>query len=234
MLLGILILSIRTSISNIAFSLLFSIFTFINIAPMLRNFLKLSFLICFGLSIMLFASFRTAGDSIYTDQQQAIRAYEQVNKVRKDPNYYSERYGVSLKSIPSAPALIWNDTLAIVAQNKALDMAMKDYFGSVDKDGYGINYLINKAGYKLDPELLKHDKADNFLAYDGGSPSGEEAIKAIIVGKGNDSKDGRELLLGVGTFNAGLTEIGVGFVHGTKETKYRTYTCVIISRKHYK
>ena len=168
---------------------------------------------------------------ISADPQQALRAYQQLNKVRKDPNAYSERYGVSLKDVPSAHALIWNDTLAIVAQNKALDMAQKDYFGSVDRDGYGINYYINKAGYKLDADFLKHEKADNFLAFDGGSPSGEEAIKSMVDGKGNSSKGARELLLGIGDFNASLVEIGVGFVHGTKETKYRTYTCVIIAKR---
>jgi hypothetical protein len=189
--------------------------------------------ICIVVTVMLL-SFRTAGDSITPDQQQALRAYEQLNKVRKDPNAYSERYGTSLKGISSAPALRWNDTLAMVAQNKALDMAQKGYFSSVDKDGYGINYYINKAGYKLDADWLKHERADNFAAFDGGSPSGEEAVKAIIVGKSTTGGGGRDLVLGIGDFNAGMQEIGVGFVHGTKETKYRTYTCVIIARHHLK
>jgi len=182
---------------------------------------------------LLLPSFRVSpGEGIYADQQQALRAFEQLNKVRKDPNSFSERYGITLKGIPSSQELTWNDTLAMVAQNKALDMAQKDYFGSVDKDGFGINYYINKAGYRIDTVWRKHNKADNFAAFDGGAPSGPDAIREIVVGKPSTVGDGKELLLGMGDFNSTLVDCGVGFVHGIKETKYRTYTCIIIARHH--
>lgn len=199
---------------------------------MLHRFFKIVILTAFGAGMFLFSAYNTIPDGIYSDPQQAQKAFIQLNKVRKDPNAYTERYHVEMVNIPSAPALIWNDTLAIVAENCALDMAQKSYFGGVDRDGYGSNYYINKAGYRLDAEWLKHKKAHDFEAIDGGSQSGETAIAALIMDKNNSSLDERKLLLGMGSFNAGLHDVGIAFVHGTKYTKYRTYTVVIITSHH--
>ncbi len=187
------------------------------------------FVFCTGVLISLTA-YVLPGDAIKGDWQQGLRAFEFLKKVRKDPNSFTERLRVSLKGIPAAPDLRWSDTLAAVAEQKALDMAQKDYFGSVDKDGYGINYYINKAGYRLDDEYLKHKRADDFEVFIGGYQSGEEAIGAMITDKDESDGASRKFLLGMTDFSKGLHDIGIGFVKGTKDTKYRFYTVVIITK----
>ena len=193
---------------------------------------KVAAIIPFIALAFVLVSYRNTPDGVYADPQQATKAFEQINKVRKDPNSFTERYQVSLKGISPQPALKWNDTLAEVAQAWALDMARMDYYSTVNKDGYGINYYIHKAGYRLDTIWRKHKKASTFAIIDGGSQSGETAIKALIVDKDNSSLDERKLLLGMGEFNESLHDCGIGFVHGTKDTKYRSYTVVIIAKHH--
>lgn len=198
---------------------------------MLYKFLKTGLIIfCAGILVFLTA-YRIPPDEIRGDMQQGLRGFEYLKKVRKDPNAYTERLHVSLKGIPAAPELHWNDTLAMVAENRALDMAQHSYFSHIDKDGYGINYYINKAGYKLDDKYIKHKRADDFEAIIAGFQSGEEAVGAMIIDKDESDVASRKLLLGMTDFSKGLYDIGIGFVHGTKDTKYRYYTVVIIAKR---
>jgi hypothetical protein len=199
---------------------------------MVTRIIKIAALLPFMALTALLVSYKDTPDGIYADPQQALRAFTQLNKVRKDPNSFTERYNVSLKDVAAQPDLAWSDTLAEVAQAWALDMAQHDYLGNVNKDGYGVNYFMHKAGYRLDTIWRKYKKTSTFVAIDGGSPSGETAIKALVVDKDNSSLDERKLLLGIGDFNASLHDCGIGFVHGTKDTKYRNYTVVIIAKHH--
>jgi len=183
-------------------------------------------------ALLFFTAYKTPGEEIKGDQQQAIRGFEYLKKVRKDPNAYTERLRVSLKDIAAGPELHWNDTLAMVAQERALDMASKGYFDGVDKDGYGINYYINKAGYRLADQYLKHKRDDDFeVMIAGGWKSGEEAIGGLITDKESSSGADRKFLLAMTDFSKGLTDVGIGFVIGTKETKFRYYTVVIMAKR---
>ena len=187
-----------------------------------------------GISIVVLVAtaYKIPADAIKGDYQQALRGFEYLKKVRKDPNAYTERLRVSLKDIPAGPELRWNDTLASVAEQKALDMASKSYFDGVDKDGYGINYYINKAGYRLADQYLKHKRDDDFeVMIAGGWKSGEEAIGGLITDKESSSGVDRKFLLAMTDFSIGLRDIGIGFVIGTKDTKYRYYTVVIIAKR---
>lgn len=183
--------------------------------------------------VVCFASaYKIPTDEIKGDYNQAVRGFEFLKKVRKDPNAYTERLRVSLKDIPGGPELHWNDTLASVAEQKALDMASKGYFDGVDKDGYGINYYINKAGYKLADQYLKHKRDDDFeVMIAGGWKSGEEAIGGLITDKESSSGADRKFLLAMTDFSKSLTDIGIGFIVGTKETKFRYYTVVIMAKR---
>jgi hypothetical protein len=199
---------------------------------MLNKFLKTGLAIFCVVLLFSFTIDKMPGEAIKGDYQQALRGFEYLKKVRKDPNAYTERLRVSLKDIPAGPELRWNDTLAMVAEERALDMAQKDYYGHIDKEGYGANYYINKAGFRLDDEFLKHKRGDDFEAVIAGSyQSGEEAIGAMITDRDESDAASRKLLLAMTDFSKGLTEIGIGFVHGTKETKYRYYTVVIITKR---
>ena len=199
---------------------------------MINKIVKYSvFGLCAGFMLLLTA-YEVPADGIKGDYQQGLRGYQYLLKIRKDPNSYTERLRVSLKDIPAGPAIRYNDTLAMVAEQKAEDMAANDYFSKVDKKGYGINYYINKAGFRLDTAYLKHKNADDFeVMIAGGWQSGEDAIGALVTDKESSSGENRKFLLAQTDFSRSLTEIGIGFVHGTKDTKYRYYTVVIMAKR---
>ncbi|HTB30421.1 MAG TPA: CAP domain-containing protein [Bacteroidia bacterium] len=167
---------------------------------------------------------------VFIDRQQEQKAFVLLNKVRQDPNAYSERYGVSLRGISPRPNLVWNDSLAAVAERKALSMAYNGYFGHVDPKGYGINYYVNRA-YPISDDLMKDKKQSTLEAIQGGAPSGEGAIKYIVTNYNNEDPTGRQLVLGEGDFNSSLNEVGIGYVHATTSTKYQTYTVIIIAKR---
>jgi len=184
-----------------------------------------------GACAVLLPSFTISPEKgVYLDRPQAQKAFVLLNKIRKDPNAYSERYGISLRAIAPRADLQWNDSLAAVAERKALSMALRGYFGHVSPDGYGMNYYINKS-YPLSDEMLKNKKQSNFEAIEGGAPSGEVAIKNIITDQDHQGVEGQKLILGEGDFNASLVDVGIAYVHGTGSTKYWSYTCIIIAKR---
>jgi hypothetical protein len=197
---------------------------------MLRKASIISVFIILSVCLLLLPSFTINPErGLYIDKVQGQKAFIQLNKVRQDPNAYTERYEVSLKGISPRPNLQWNDSLAAVAERKAMSMASRGYFDHVNPDGYGINYYVNKA-YPLPDDQIKDKKQSTLEAIEGGAPSGEVAIKNIITDKAKLGTEGRKLLLGEGDFNASLTGVGIGYVHGTGSTKYWSYTCVIIAK----
>ncbi len=198
---------------------------------MLRKFSIIAGFCLLAGSLILLPSFTINPEKgVYLDKAQEQKAFVLLNKVRKDPNAYSERYGVSLRGIAPRTDLVWNDSLAVVAERKAMSMAMRGYFGHVDPDGNGINIIINKS-YPLSDDLIKDKKLGTLEALEGGAPSGEVAIKNIVTDKAHTGQEGRKLVLGEGDFNASLNEVGIGYVHGTGSTKYWSYTVIILGKK---
>lgn len=182
--------------------------------------------ICILLSVILFRS-TTPAPTI--DKVEEKKAFELLNKIRVNPAAYHSAYHFSLTEIKARPKLKWNETLAKVAEQKALDMAKRNYFEHVDPDGYGMNYYMNKGGYTLDPDLLTDKKANYFESIEAGSATGELAIKDLIIDAGVPSLGHRYHLLGVGEWNESLVDIGIGFVRSTGKTDYITYVSVLIA-----
>jgi uncharacterized protein YkwD len=181
------------------------------------------------LLLFLITSFKTF-DAPQIDKEEAKRAFELINKIRMSPKDYSKEFKVSLNNVKPRRALIWNDTLAMVAQQKAMDMATRNYFNHVDPSGYGINYYINKSGYKLNPDWLKNKRANEFESIAAGEETAEVAIKDLIVDKGIPSHGHRTHLLGMDEWNGSLLDIGIGFVRGSEKSKYRTYMSIVIAK----
>jgi len=200
---------------------------------LLRKFYYVSSIIVLVAVAIVLPSFKNApaGGGMVIDKQQEQRAFIQLNKVRQDPNSFSERYGFSLRGIAPRPNLNWDDSLCAVAERKAYSMAFNGYFAHTDPAGYGINYYINKADYYLPDNMLKNKKESNYEAIEGGAPSGELAIKNIVIDKDNLGDEGRKLILGIGDFNSSLVDVGIGYVHGSGSTKYKSYTCIIIAKR---
>lgn len=169
-------------------------------------------------------------NEIIIDKNEAKKAFDLLVDIRNNPDkYYKElNYKKGLK--PSSIQLKWNDTLAKIAETKAADMARRNYFGHVDPDGYGINYFINKSGYKLVPEWTKERNLNYFESIAVNSPGGEEAVKMLVIDKNTPSLGHRKHLLGLDNWNASLKDIGIGFCRRESGSKYKTYTCIIIAK----
>jgi uncharacterized protein YkwD len=150
--------------------------------------------------------------------------------VRSNPESFDAIFPFLKVSNISSEKLIWNETLALVAQRKAFDMADKNYFDHVDPFGYGINYYINKAGYKLISAFLKNKKDNYFESLAAGYDNGISAIKGLIIDEGEPSLGHRKHLLGIGDFWSSNRDVGIGFVRSKNGSSYSTYLCVIIAK----
>lgn len=164
------------------------------------------------------------------DKKEGQAAFVLLNKIRQNPQSFKDSFPFSVAKIQARPALIWNDTLAAVAERKALDMATRNYIAHVDRNGYGINYHISKAGYTLHPDWLKDKRANFFESINAGAASGEEAVRMLIVDAGVPGLNHRKHLLGMDDWSASLVDIGIGFVRTNKVMPYQSYTCVIIAK----
>lgn len=181
------------------------------------------------LTCFAFLSFSFVSNDIMLDRNEARQAFEYLNMVRTNPKKYGREFKLNLSNVESKPALIWNDILAKVAEEKALDMAKRNYFSHVTPEGNGINILIHRAGYSLNKEWIKNKKDNNFESIQSGAASAIDAINDLIIDEGVKSLGHRKHLLGIDEWNENLVDIGIGFVR-SPNSKYKTYTCVIIAK----
>lgn len=163
------------------------------------------------------------------DKQEAQKAYLLLNKIRTAPTLFTEEMPF-LAEIAKKHPLKWNDTLAAVAEAKALDMATRKYVGHVDPDGYGMNHYMNKAGYKLKDRWLTSKEANYFESIAAGAPNGEAAVRNLIWDKNVPSLGHRKHLLGLDEWNASMVDIGIGYVKVDGSSPYMSYVCVLIAR----
>jgi uncharacterized protein YkwD len=179
--------------------------------------------------VMLLLSF-LYNNNPFIVKEEAQLAFELLNSVRSNPEkYYKELHLNGKLKITKTP-LRWNDTLARVAEAKALDMAKRNYFNHVSPDGIGINYLVHQNGYSLNEDWLKDKKENFFESLGSGHDSGAEAVKALIIDASDDTKGHRNHLLGIGEWDASLVDVGIGFVKCDGGGRYQSYTCIIIAK----
>lgn len=185
-------------------------------------------------TFLLLAFFLTSSfcfkSNIVIDKNEAKKAFDFLQEIRSNPNKFHQELKFEKDAKVSSIKLVWNDTLARVAEDKAYDMAKRDYFGHVDPDGYGMNYYIHKNGYTLQADWLKNKASSFFESIAANYPTGEDAIKTLIIDKGVPSLGHRNHLLGLNQWNASLKDIGIGFVKRETGSKYKTYVCVIIAK----
>jgi len=178
--------------------------------------------------VMLLLSF-LYNNNPFVVKEEAQQAFQLMNTIRSNPQkYYKDLHLNSKLRITQAP-LRWNDTLAKVAEAKALDMAKRNYFEHVNPDGYGINYFINLSGYKLNADWLKDKKENFFESIGSGHDSGEAAVKSLIIDEEEATRGHRDHLLGIGDWDASLQDVGIGFVK-CDGGKYQSYICIIIAK----
>jgi uncharacterized protein YkwD len=163
-------------------------------------------------------------------KEQVKEAFDYLNKVREKPSDFKNEIGYFMKSIKPKHELNWNNILAKVAEEKAMDMAKKNYFDHVSKEGRGINIMIHKAGYKLNSDWIKDKKDNSFESISAGAESAVEAIKNLIIDANVRSLGHRKHLLGMNDWYGMMKDIGIGFVSCLNtDNTYNTYCCVIIA-----
>ena len=163
------------------------------------------------------------------DRQEAQKAFLLLNKIRVAPADFTDEMPF-LAEISKKHPLKWNDTLAAVAEAKAIDMATRQYVGHVDPDGYGMNHFINKAGYKLKDKWLTAKEANYFESIAAGAPNGEAAIRNLVIDKNVPTLGHRKHLLGLDEWNAPMVDIGIGYARPDGNKPYLSYVCVLIAR----
>lgn len=178
--------------------------------------------------VMLLLSF-LYNNNPFVVKEEALQAFQLINTIRSNPEKYYKELQLSSKLRITKTPLRWNDTLARVAEAKALDMAKRNYFNHVNPDGYGINFFINQSGYTLNSDWLKDKKENFFESIASGHDSGIAAIKSLIIDEGDDTKGHRNHLLGVTDWDASLYDIGIGFVK-SDGGDYQSYMCIIIAK----
>lgn len=161
-------------------------------------------------------------------KEPALAAFHYLNQIRENPAAFSKKTGVNLSAIKPSPLLKWNEMLARQAELKAADMATKNYFSHVDKQGYGMNYYVNQAGYTL-PEHWLSNKTNNQIESLGANTSGPgNFINQLIIDKDDKSKGHRRHLLSADDFYKDNSQIGIGIAHNPNST-YKYYCCILIA-----
>ena len=161
---------------------------------------------------------------------EARAAYTLINQIRNNPSAYSEKMGVNLDTVKKRNSLIWNEKLSKAAQNKAKDLAARDYWGHFTPEGKSPAYFAVREGYYLPLKWPNLDKINYIESISGGgSRSGYEHIKNLIFDNGaphsSPKANHRKHLLGMNEFWAKHIHIGIGFAYNPR-SKYRGYLVV--------
>ncbi len=178
----------------------------------------------------LLLALNLTSEAIILKNDEAEKAFNYLNRVRANPAAFSKEINVDLTAYEPRSKLVWNDTLAFVAQNKAVDMAKKDYFSHITPEGKGINLMIAESGYPLKKKWLSNDARNVFVSLASGYVDGISVIKGLIKDEGVSDAGHRRHLLGAGQWNASLNECGIGFAVNP-EAYYGSYICIIIAKK---
>lgn len=171
---------------------------------------------------------------IFAQTAELKEAFDYLNQVRANPAAFSEEIGIDLSSVQSQKALTWNEILAKVAQEKAKDMATRDYFSHTNPEGNGINILIFNAGYEIPKKWTIPASNNYFESITWGKKTPKDAIVSLIYDKGKDDANAghRKHLLGITSFYKNLTDIGIGHFQ-SPNNKNKFYISVIIAKHSY-
>lgn len=166
------------------------------------------------------------------DIKEAVEAnFKELNAVRQNPALYAARYKLpALRKLPKKHALVWDETLARLAQQKAEDMAKANYFGHVDKQGKGMNYYLWEAGYPLPHFFSREARANNVESIAANTEGPMGFVQQLIEDKGVPSLGHRRHLLGLDDKDTPTTHIGIGIAYNPN-SRYKYYCSILIVPK---
>ena len=117
--------------------------------------------------------------------------------------------------------LIYNPVLTSVARKRARDMAQRDYFNHTDPDGYGPNWHLTRAGYRLPIEWTAFKDANQVESILAGLQSPDAAFYDLMSSSGH-----RGHLLATSHFYVNHLCYGVGYAYNPN-SKYKHYWSII-------
>ena len=96
------------------------------------------------------------------------------------PKEFEEQLAALLKQASGQrrASLTHNEILARVARERAQDMARRNYFGHVNPDGLGPDYLVSQAGYLLPKSYGKKKSSNNIETIASGNTTPEDVWAA--------------------------------------------------------
>lgn len=184
-------------------------------------------------NLILICCFTSAGilsqAQITNLRDEALTAIHYLNRIRQNPKAYADSTETSsLKYAKPKPVLNIDSVLMRVAYQKAYDMAEKNYFDHVSKEGLGINHMIHAAGYTLEERWLGKKTFNSFESIAAGYTTGIDNINTLILDKGENPPGHRQHLLGMTDFWDKCVDVGAALVHNPK-SKYKYYFVIIIA-----
>ena len=121
-------------------------------------------------------------------------------------------------------SLTYNSILARVARQRAYDMGQRNYFGHVNPDGIGPNYLVTQAGFVLPDFYGKGRSSNDIESISAGRRTPEEVWDSWMNSTGHSTH-----LLGQSDFYAEQVEYGVGHAY-VPASRYRHYWVIITAK----
>ena len=164
------------------------------------------------------------------DRGEAKKIFNYIQDLRQGKSDKNDPLNKYVKK--GRPELVWNETLAEVAEARARDLAERNYFDHVDRKGRGVNYYMDKAGYELRPEWLDRPSNNFFESLQAGSKGYKAVVTDLVIDRGVPSKGHRKHLLGLDDWNEKNTDIGVAYFvpDESMDCDFSTYTVIIIAR----
>lgn len=103
--------------------------------------------------------------------------------------------------------LVWDSRLASAARARALDMGKRGYFSHIDPDGYGPNWYVTQAGYRLPIQWTAFKSENQVESILAGSNTSQGAFDRWMGSRKHTSH-----LLAINPFYRNQTRFGVAHV----------------------
>lgn len=181
----------------------------------------------FRLPIFIAASFLQAqAQHVKLHKDKAEEAVRYLNRIRENPDFYSDSVGISLSGIVPRHKLQPDPVLTQVAEERAMDMARKNYFSHTSPDGKSVNAILCAKGYPLPKEMCQYKTLNNFESICAGSETGIDCISVLLRDEGFDPPGHRIHLLGLDDFYKKHTKVGAAMAY-RRDTDYEYYFVIV-------
>lgn len=166
------------------------------------------------------------GQELELFKNQALESIYYLNRVRAHPEMYSDSVGLDLQKFEATHPLAPDPNLMQVAEERASDMARRNYFSHTSPEGRTVNSILCQKGYPISKEYCQYKTLNNFESICAGSESGIECINILLKDEGVDPPGHRIHLLGLNDFYRTHKKVGAALVY-RKDSDFEYYFVII-------